>query len=188
MVSFFCKRLNEVSTLVGTSVNLFWSGGDKRDRTADLLNAIQALSQLSYTPILQRWFFSLRRFQVRVYVRWTRFSAEKPRRLKQSPGLFLRAGFRVHFGFPWTLVSGLWNRFPHFQRFLSLVGQNGLEPSTSRLSVVCSSQLSYWPILPLLFKSAVLAAPSKLNNVKVLTLCTDLRTLQLKSSFQLKSP
>ena len=27
------------------------SSGDKRDRTADLLNAIQALSQLSYTPI-----------------------------------------------------------------------------------------------------------------------------------------
>ena len=27
-------------------------GGDKRDRTADLLNAIQALSQLSYTPVL----------------------------------------------------------------------------------------------------------------------------------------
>ena len=29
----------------------FLFGGDKRDRTADLLNAIQALSQLSYTPI-----------------------------------------------------------------------------------------------------------------------------------------
>ena len=29
------------------------SGGDKRDRTADLLNAIQALSQLSYTPKLR---------------------------------------------------------------------------------------------------------------------------------------
>ena len=29
----------------------FWFGGDKRDRTADLLNAIQALSQLSYTPM-----------------------------------------------------------------------------------------------------------------------------------------
>ena len=27
-----------------------YDGGDKRDRTADLLNAIQALSQLSYTP------------------------------------------------------------------------------------------------------------------------------------------
>ncbi len=31
-------------------LKLFWFGGDKRDRTADLLNAIQALSQLSYTP------------------------------------------------------------------------------------------------------------------------------------------
>ena len=31
-------------------------GGDKRDRTADLLNAIQALSQLSYTPnSIVRW-------------------------------------------------------------------------------------------------------------------------------------
>ena len=30
----------------------FFGGGDKRDRTADLLNAIQALSQLSYTPML----------------------------------------------------------------------------------------------------------------------------------------
>ena len=29
-------------------------GGDKRDRTADLLNAIQALSQLSYTPMFLR--------------------------------------------------------------------------------------------------------------------------------------
>ena len=34
---------------------------------------------------------------------------------------------------------------PHTKRF-EVVGQNGLEPSTSRLSVVCSSQLSYWPI------------------------------------------
>ena len=34
---------------------------------------------------------------------------------------------------------------PPYLRF-EVVGQNGLEPSTSRLSVVCSSQLSYWPI------------------------------------------
>ena len=33
-------------------------GGDKRDRTADLLNAIQALSQLSYTPIFSCCFGS----------------------------------------------------------------------------------------------------------------------------------
>ena len=29
---------------------LFFTGGAERDRTADLLNAIQALSQLSYNP------------------------------------------------------------------------------------------------------------------------------------------
>ena len=34
-----------------TGVFRTFCGGDKRDRTADLLNAIQALSQLSYTPI-----------------------------------------------------------------------------------------------------------------------------------------
>ena len=37
---------------VGQTNGLVNSGGDKRDRTADLLNAIQALSQLSYTPML----------------------------------------------------------------------------------------------------------------------------------------
>ena len=37
---------------VGKTNGLVNSGGDKRDRTADLLNAIQALSQLSYTTIL----------------------------------------------------------------------------------------------------------------------------------------
>ena len=30
----------------------FGIGGDKRDRTADLLHAMQALSQLSYTPVM----------------------------------------------------------------------------------------------------------------------------------------
>ncbi len=32
-----------------------FSGGDKRDRTADLLRAKQALSHLSYTPIGNWW-------------------------------------------------------------------------------------------------------------------------------------
>jgi hypothetical protein len=30
-------------------------GGGKRDRTADLLHAMQALSQLSYTPFVKPW-------------------------------------------------------------------------------------------------------------------------------------
>ena len=57
----FCLELNVVASaaqnkkLVSERKRVFASlscdGGDKRDRTADLLNAIQALSQLSYTPI-----------------------------------------------------------------------------------------------------------------------------------------
>ena len=39
-------------------------GGDKRDRTADLLNAIQALSQLSYTPICSSIIFT----DIRYYI------------------------------------------------------------------------------------------------------------------------
>ncbi len=38
-------------TKKGHHYGVLFVGGDKRDRTADLLNAIQALSQLSYTPI-----------------------------------------------------------------------------------------------------------------------------------------
>ena len=37
---------------MGKRFGLCCFGGDKRDRTADLLNAIQALSQLSYTPMI----------------------------------------------------------------------------------------------------------------------------------------
>ena len=49
--------------------------------------------------------------------------------------------------------------------FDEVVGQNGLEPSTSRLSVVCSSQLSYWPIsASLLCLGTSSSVPSKLNN------------------------
>ena len=79
--------------------------------------------------------------------KWTRFAAAKPRRLQQSTGLLPRAAFRVHFGsLGLTLFSPV--RFCLVLQVLQkLVGQNGLEPSTSRLSVVCSSQLSYWPIL-----------------------------------------
>ena len=48
-----------------------------------------------------------------------------------------------------------------------MVGPSGLEPPTSRLSVVRSSQLSYGPVSapP---RSALLCIPSKLNNVKLL--------------------
>ena len=48
-----------------TEVFRTFCGGDKRDRTADLLNAIQALSQLSYTPIFDLLSDSFRIIAVR---------------------------------------------------------------------------------------------------------------------------
>ena len=40
---------------MGTRTNFFrFFGGGTRDRTADLLHAMQALSQLSYTPVERR--------------------------------------------------------------------------------------------------------------------------------------
>ena len=45
--------------------------------------------------------------------------------------------------------SGAYEMRPYSHRRRTvgrLVGQSGLEPPTSRLSVVCSSQLSYWPV------------------------------------------
>ena len=82
---------------------------------------------------------------------------------------------------------------PRFFPFLreKVVGQNGLEPSTSRLSVVCSSQLSYWPIsqLPspappssLSHRFTASRVPSKLNNVSILHLA-DLR-ISARASLQ----
>ena len=46
------------SYLISTSSSLKFasdSGGAKRDRTADLLRARQALSQLSYSPFILTW-------------------------------------------------------------------------------------------------------------------------------------
>ena len=55
---------------------------------------------------------------------------------------------------------------------VQMVGQSGLEPPTSRLSVVCSSQLSYWPVVSkdlTGFASAVgLCPPSKARKRSVL--------------------
>ena len=62
-----------------------------------------------------------------------------------------------------TDLEGTWS-WLLFRSLLEVVGQNGLEPSTSRLSVVCSSQLSYWPISTSHFLGTSSSVPSKLNN------------------------
>ena len=45
-------------------------GGDKRDRTADLLHAMQALSQLSYTPRKKKANYTEAPFQSKAKVKW----------------------------------------------------------------------------------------------------------------------
>ena len=63
---------------------------------------------------------------------------------------FLKILFRSYYSV-FKVHSGMWQfLLPHSSSLFfnkEMVGQNGLEPSTSRLSVVCSSQLSYWPTL-----------------------------------------
>ena len=51
MGTLILHRLDIAADLAGLSIS---SGGGKRDRTADLLHAMQALSQLSYTPTAKR--------------------------------------------------------------------------------------------------------------------------------------
>ncbi len=54
LYAFACAilRRKKKKTLKTDVFKVFFDGGDKRDRTAGLLNAIQALSHLSYTPML----------------------------------------------------------------------------------------------------------------------------------------
>ena len=49
MFGIFLKT--KKNTANQTVYGVIFCGGDTRDRTADLLKAIQALSQLSYTPM-----------------------------------------------------------------------------------------------------------------------------------------
>ena len=72
--------------------------------------------------------------------------------------VIVRQNRRFHFVLWWAKVDSqfiaIMLRFASRNRsaklslpLCPLVGQSGLEPPTSRLSVVCSSQLSYWPVL-----------------------------------------
>ena len=86
-------------------------GGDKRDRTADLLNAIQALSQLSYTPRYFRlWKFSgCVIFNCRfVVARWGHTFNWLGSQLSYTPILRVRWVFLIQFwrGGGYTIVSG----------------------------------------------------------------------------------
>ena len=72
----------------------FSIGGDKRDRTADLLNAIQALSQLSYNPMREEA-FSEPRNESQPFFSWPRQKQSPKPSLKGTPSSppFLRNVF-----------------------------------------------------------------------------------------------
>ena len=57
---------------------------------------------------------------------------------------------------------------PRKASFDEVVGQSGLEPPTSRLSVVCSSQLSYWPVS---LTSSLLRYMVEISGIEPLTSC-----------------
>ena len=168
--SWISKRLNEASSFNGTSVNLFkmwWRlAGSNRWPPACKAGALPA--ELNpHILFLCIWEVVGQRL---AFLRKSHGGYNMPPACCQEP--------------PFESILAR-----TFCSFLEVVGQNGLEPSTSRLSVVCSSQLSYWPISTSHFLGTFSPAPSKLNNViQIWTLCTDLRTLQVKSPFYLKSP
>ena len=95
--------------------SVFWHGGAKRDRTADLLRAKQALSQLSYGPVPDDW-----EQIIRIASRWTI-------KINSSSLLDPNSVFCLSFSVFW------------------MVGLSRLELPTSPLSGVRSNQLSYRP-------------------------------------------
>ena len=155
------KKLNEVSSSEGTSVNFFRSF---------LLVEISGIEPL--TSCLQG----------RRSPSW----AKPP-----YPSLFLKwwakmdSNHRPHDYQSCALASWAIGPYPYF--FWWRV------PGSNRWPPACKAGALPAELTPqfqgsFVFKVLVLSVPSKLNNVKLLTLCTDLRTLQDKSSSILKSP
>ena len=71
-------------------------------------------------------------------------------------------------------------RFLLFNFQDTLVGQSGLEPPTSRLSVVCSSQLSYTPIVYRVLPSYALFEDSFLSEeILKIKQCTSIARLRI---------
>ena len=87
-------------------------------------------------------------FCVRNGNRWTLCVCNTDYSRTFDPWILNNIHFATEFPQPFDLViqNPLRWAFELSSRLFEVVGQNGLEPSTSRLSVVCSSQLSYWPI------------------------------------------
>ena len=153
----FPKKLNEVSTSVGTSVSVFrkwWRlAGSNRWPPACKAGALPA----ELNPHIHLLPFVEVVGQGLAFLRKSHGGCNSPPDCCQEPPF---ESILAHT--PLALdCPGL--DF-YFQPFVEVVGQNGLEPSTSRLSVVCSSQLSYWPVLTSSLLRYIFSIPCKLNN------------------------
>ena len=71
-----------------------------------------------------------------------RSKSEEVRSDVSAPPTYLKCSLCEHLTYYLLLIT----YYLKFFRRKNLVGQSGLEPPTSRLSVVCSNQLSYWPV------------------------------------------
>ena len=109
-------------------------GGGTRDRTADLLHAMQALSQLSYTP--NRWIEILEKFPslVKRVLQKNCFS------LLFLDSIFKRTSFLIRKRFGWN-VSRRKNRPKPV--LVLLAERTGLEPATPGVTGRYSNQLNY---------------------------------------------
>ena len=166
-ISSLQKKLNEtLSTFIlNASVNSFWEvvGQNGLEPSTSRLSVVCS-SQLSYWPIWWRLAGSNR---------WPPACKAGALPAELNPHIFSfvevvgqdslscgkatavatlhRTVAKCRLSSPFWLTQPLVPDCRHPDSFfflcLEVVGQNGLEPSTSRLSVVCSSQLSYWPIL-----------------------------------------
>ena len=107
------------------------------------LNFVKFRFQYLISQILKSTFNYLREFAVWFVVR---LSATILPLFKSGGGpKWTRLFSRLYSASLREIVSFLTSSLCQFF-FEKLVGQSGLEPPTSRLSVVCSNQLSYWPV------------------------------------------
>ena len=128
------------------------NGGVKRDRTADLLRARQALSQLSYNPIYRfvLYFYTSLLFArlVSHVHQYIPSSSHKVSSSKSKPLALNPLGFNGNSGLGKALMNEVYigTRVLKQRRIKqNLVGLSRLELPTSPLSGVRSNHLSYRP-------------------------------------------
>ncbi len=147
------KRFNEIPCLHGTSVSLLFNWQLTVDNWQLLVITFRFLIVNFHFSIVN-FHFSIVNFQFSIvnYLKWwakmDSLSCGKATAVTSVHRTLVKSRLSSPF-YPMTCELRSFALHFCFTAF-EVVGQNGLEPSTSRLSVVCSSQLSYWPVFDFL--------------------------------------